>query len=256
MHGACSPHAPHRVLALTVASLLDGCDAQRSLTVAGTTHRHRHHPPPPSRTSRPGRDDRGAERLRERQHVPAAGAPVQEMRNAVVCLINQQRAKFRLPELTESSQLDTSAQGWTDHDRRPERLHPRECVLEPDHGCWLRLVERRGEHRHRIRDAAVGRDGVDGQHRPLQEHPQPCLRGCRHGRQPRSGADCGEHRLDLDPGLRPADVGKSAVERLRAGQRLPVHVVVDRYRVAACSASSSAGKGPASRRYHSASSAA
>jgi uncharacterized protein YkwD len=46
-------------------------------------------------------------------NTPAVGAPVQEMRNAAVCLINQQRARFRLPALTDSSQLDRSAQGWT-----------------------------------------------------------------------------------------------------------------------------------------------
>ena len=44
----------------------------------------------------------------------AVGAPPQEMRNAVVCLINQQRAHFGLPVLTESSKLDGSAQAWTD----------------------------------------------------------------------------------------------------------------------------------------------
>lgn len=36
------------------------------------------------------------------------------MRAAVVCLINKQRAKFSLPVLSESSQLDSSAQSWTD----------------------------------------------------------------------------------------------------------------------------------------------
>jgi uncharacterized protein YkwD len=44
---------------------------------------------------------------------PALGSPVQEMRTAVECLINQQRARFRLPALSESTQLDQSAQSWT-----------------------------------------------------------------------------------------------------------------------------------------------
>jgi len=35
------------------------------------------------------------------------------MRSAVVCLINQQRARRGLPQLSASAQLDSSAQGWT-----------------------------------------------------------------------------------------------------------------------------------------------
>jgi uncharacterized protein YkwD len=46
--------------------------------------------------------------------IPAVGAPVQEMRDAVVCLINGERVKRGLPPLSESSRLDRSAQGWTD----------------------------------------------------------------------------------------------------------------------------------------------
>jgi uncharacterized protein YkwD len=44
----------------------------------------------------------------------AVGAPQQTMRAAVVCLINQQRGQRKLPLLTEASELDHSAQGWTD----------------------------------------------------------------------------------------------------------------------------------------------
>ena len=40
-------------------------------------------------------------------------APVQELRSAVVCLINQERAARHLPTLEASSDLNTSAQGWT-----------------------------------------------------------------------------------------------------------------------------------------------
>jgi uncharacterized protein YkwD len=43
----------------------------------------------------------------------AVGAPASAMRNAAVCLINQQRARHHLPALRESSQLDRSAQGWS-----------------------------------------------------------------------------------------------------------------------------------------------
>jgi uncharacterized protein YkwD len=35
------------------------------------------------------------------------------MKTAVVCLINQQRARFGLPTLQEDTRLDRSAQGWT-----------------------------------------------------------------------------------------------------------------------------------------------
>jgi uncharacterized protein YkwD len=40
-------------------------------------------------------------------------APVQALRAAVVCLINQQRASRHLPALHASRLLDRSAQGWT-----------------------------------------------------------------------------------------------------------------------------------------------
>lgn len=43
----------------------------------------------------------------------AVGAPPQVMRIAVMCLINQQRAWRGLPMLSESNQLDASAQLWT-----------------------------------------------------------------------------------------------------------------------------------------------
>jgi uncharacterized protein YkwD len=45
--------------------------------------------------------------------TPVVGAPTQPLRNAVVCLINQQRASHGLPALTESPLLDQSAQLWT-----------------------------------------------------------------------------------------------------------------------------------------------
>jgi uncharacterized protein YkwD len=37
------------------------------------------------------------------------------MNAAVACLVNQQRARFHLPELNDSSKLDESAQRWADY---------------------------------------------------------------------------------------------------------------------------------------------
>jgi uncharacterized protein YkwD len=45
--------------------------------------------------------------------TPAVAASDTEMRNAVVCLINEQRAKRHLPPLRASPRLDRSAQEWT-----------------------------------------------------------------------------------------------------------------------------------------------
>ncbi len=45
--------------------------------------------------------------------VPAAAAPSAAMRNAVVCLVNRQRAARRLPALRASARLDHAAQQWT-----------------------------------------------------------------------------------------------------------------------------------------------
>lgn len=44
--------------------------------------------------------------------ITATSAPISEMRAAVVCLINQQRASHGLPALKVSSKLNTSAQRW------------------------------------------------------------------------------------------------------------------------------------------------
>jgi uncharacterized protein YkwD len=45
--------------------------------------------------------------------TPAIAATNAELKTAVVCLINQQRARHHLPRLHDSSRLDRSAQGWT-----------------------------------------------------------------------------------------------------------------------------------------------
>jgi uncharacterized protein YkwD len=45
---------------------------------------------------------------------PATSAPLSEMRAAVVCLVNQQRALHGLPGLKASARLNRSAQSWND----------------------------------------------------------------------------------------------------------------------------------------------
>jgi uncharacterized protein YkwD len=47
-------------------------------------------------------------------NTPATAAPRAEMRDAVVCLINQQRTSRHLPALRAHRMLDRSAQKWTD----------------------------------------------------------------------------------------------------------------------------------------------
>lgn len=44
----------------------------------------------------------------------AAAAPRQEMRDAVLCLVNKERAAHGLPRLRQSAELTRSAQGWSD----------------------------------------------------------------------------------------------------------------------------------------------
>jgi uncharacterized protein YkwD len=46
-------------------------------------------------------------------HTPIHAATRSELRGAVVCLINQERAKRHLPGLVDNGRLDRSAQGWT-----------------------------------------------------------------------------------------------------------------------------------------------
>jgi uncharacterized protein YkwD len=47
-------------------------------------------------------------------HVDITQAQPDQMRLAVLCLINEQRTAHGLPRLTPSAKLDRSAQGWTD----------------------------------------------------------------------------------------------------------------------------------------------
>jgi uncharacterized protein YkwD len=46
-------------------------------------------------------------------NTPATAGPRREMRDAVVCLINDQRVRHHLPPLQASTELDSSAQRWT-----------------------------------------------------------------------------------------------------------------------------------------------
>ncbi len=46
-------------------------------------------------------------------NTPATQSTKQVMRKAVVCLVNEQRTSRHLPALKEQSQLERSAQGWT-----------------------------------------------------------------------------------------------------------------------------------------------
>jgi uncharacterized protein YkwD len=46
--------------------------------------------------------------------LDATQASRQALRDAVVCLVNQQRARFGLPPLHEARSLNRSAQGWSD----------------------------------------------------------------------------------------------------------------------------------------------
>jgi len=47
-------------------------------------------------------------------HVEITQAQPDQMRAAVLCLINEQRTEHGLPRLAPSTKLDRSAQGWTD----------------------------------------------------------------------------------------------------------------------------------------------
>jgi uncharacterized protein YkwD len=84
-------------------------------TARATHHRHRHnrlhrahrrHPRPARQAGTPS--------YCPNADVPATAAPAQAMRDAVVCLVNQQRGGRHLPMLQGSGLLNRSAQNWTD----------------------------------------------------------------------------------------------------------------------------------------------
>lgn len=56
-----------------------------------------------------------AHRVCDGASTPATAAPRRELRAAIVCLVNAQRASHHLPRLHASSALDGAAQRWTNH---------------------------------------------------------------------------------------------------------------------------------------------
>lgn len=65
----------------------------------GHKHKHKHH----ARASGPCAGE----------NVPASQGSFTVLRGAVLCLINDQRARHHLPRLHQSARLNRSAQGWT-----------------------------------------------------------------------------------------------------------------------------------------------
>ena len=58
---------------------------------------------------------RTAHRRCANAHTRVASTPRAVLQRAVVCLVNQQRARHGLPRLHENQRLNRSAQGWTNH---------------------------------------------------------------------------------------------------------------------------------------------
>jgi uncharacterized protein YkwD len=100
-----------RLVALVFAALLMAAAPAAAHSSKRHPRKHRHHVAAPA--AAPAATIAIPSGPCANANTPALGAPVQEMRTAVECLVNQQRAKFRLPALKESTQLDQSAQGWT-----------------------------------------------------------------------------------------------------------------------------------------------
>jgi uncharacterized protein YkwD len=70
------------------------------VSLAGAHHRHHHHG--------------HVAQVCLNANTPAASASRQAVRDAVLCLVNKQRAALGLPPLRASAQLTRSAQGWSD----------------------------------------------------------------------------------------------------------------------------------------------
>jgi uncharacterized protein YkwD len=110
-------HRLHQIAAAALPALLALTAAVPSASAHSRHHRrHRHHVvrhvvhhavAPVARTATP------PPASCSNADTSAVGAPPQAMRDAVVCLINQQRAQHGLPTLTDAPQLDQSAQAWT-----------------------------------------------------------------------------------------------------------------------------------------------
>jgi len=102
------PLLPRLVLSLLTAigSTLLAAVPVAAATPAHSKHHHKHH------------KARGAHRARAASGCSGANdnvgtASAQVLRDAVVCLINQERADHHLPALSASPLLNRSAQGWT-----------------------------------------------------------------------------------------------------------------------------------------------
>ena len=116
-----SRHKVHTVPALAAAALLAAAPVA-SASASPAPHpskrahialliRHRHHAKRAhiALLVRHGHVHRGCAGA----NTSATAAPKREMRAAVVCLINDQRARHHLPPLQASTSLDSSAQRWT-----------------------------------------------------------------------------------------------------------------------------------------------
>jgi uncharacterized protein YkwD len=105
----------------TVCSISVGLIAAMppSAPAAAHPHRHlkRHRPHHHAARQRPGHHAASSQAQNSQQcpnaDTPATSGPVDPMRAAMVCLINQQRNARGLPSLRDSSQLNGSAQGWS-----------------------------------------------------------------------------------------------------------------------------------------------
>ena len=100
-----SRHLPKALPALTAAALLAAVPAAAASTTA-KSHSPRARIALLIRHTHIKRTCVGA-------HTPATAASKSEMRAAVLCLINKQRAAHHLPALHASGRLDDSAQRWS-----------------------------------------------------------------------------------------------------------------------------------------------
>jgi uncharacterized protein YkwD len=105
VHQRAHRRAHHRRATAHVARRATAHTARRTTTRHGhhTTTRHGHRTTARSATH----GCAGAD-------LSAASTSAQTLRDAVVCLVNQERASHHLPVLREQQKLDRSAQRWTD----------------------------------------------------------------------------------------------------------------------------------------------
>jgi uncharacterized protein YkwD len=98
-------------LAVVVAGVLGGGAVLNAIPAsAASRHHHRDH----RRHHQHGRRHRARAGRCRNADTPAGQGTDSELRAAVVCLVNKQRAAHGLPALRASGRLDRSAQDWTD----------------------------------------------------------------------------------------------------------------------------------------------